>query len=122
MDVIQKIETEILTKSDAVENFSVGDTISVHYRIVEGTKERVQVFQGFVLQIKGKGINKTFTVRKISSQIGVERIFSLCSPFVKEIKVIKKGKVRQSRIFYLRELKGKNLKIKEYRKGKKAEK
>jgi large subunit ribosomal protein L19 len=95
--------------------FNTGDTISVHYKIVEGNKERVQIFKGVVLQIRGCGTTKTFTVRKMSGNIGVERIIPFNSPFIKAIEVNKKGVVRQSRIFYFRKLTGKRAKIKEKR-------
>lgn len=114
MDIIRKVEKEILGHKSIID-FNVGDTISVHYKIVEGNKERIQIFRGFVIQIKGSQLTKTFTVRKISSEIGVERVFHINSPFIDKIEVVKKGRVRRSRIYYLRKLKGKNLKIKEKR-------
>lgn len=95
--------------------FKAGDTITVHYKIREGTKERVQNFQGVVLQRSGKGNNETFTVRKISGNIGVERIFPISSPFIEKIEVNKKGVVRRARIFYLRDLRGKKARIREER-------
>ncbi|MCX6251228.1 MAG: 50S ribosomal protein L19 [Bacteroidetes bacterium] len=95
--------------------FKAGDTITVHYKIKEGTKERIQNFQGVVLQRSGKGINQTFTVRKISGNIGVERIFPASSPFIDKIDVNKKGVVRRARIFYLRKLRGKKARIREER-------
>ncbi|MBK6830873.1 MAG: 50S ribosomal protein L19 [Flavobacteriales bacterium] len=84
-----------------------GDTITVHYKIVEGAKERIQLFQGVVIQRKGSGSTATFTVRKISNNIGVERIFPIASPFIDKIEVNKRGDVRRARIFYLRGLRGK---------------
>lgn len=96
-------------------SFGPGDTVSVHYRIIEGNKERIQIFRGIVIQIKGHGDNKTFTVRKMSGNVGVERIFPLNSPFIKEIEINKVGKVRRARIYYFRELTGKKAKIKEKR-------
>ncbi|MGL5681651.1 MAG: 50S ribosomal protein L19 [Marinifilaceae bacterium] len=95
--------------------FNTGDTISVHYRIVEGNKERVQVFRGVVIQIKGTGVTKTFTIRKMSGNVGVERIIPINSPFIAKIEVNKRGKVRRSRIYYFRDLTGKKAKIKEKR-------
>ncbi len=95
--------------------FKAGDTITVHYKIKEGNKERIQNFQGVVLQRSGKGANETFTVRKISGNIGVERIFPLSSPFIDKIELNKKGVVRRSRIFYLRNLRGKKARIREER-------
>lgn len=96
-------------------NFKSGDTISVQYKIKEGDKERIQNFQGIVLQRSGSGPTETFTVRKISNNIGVERIFPITSPFIENITIIKKGAVRRARIFYLRGLKGKKARIKEIR-------
>ncbi|MDH4222144.1 MAG: 50S ribosomal protein L19 [candidate division Zixibacteria bacterium] len=111
MDLISVVEGKHLKKK--VPNFSSGDTVKVHVRIKEGDKERIQVFEGVVLQKRGKGISQTFTVRKISSGIGVERIFPLHSPFVSNIEVTKKGKVRRAKLFYLRKMKGKAAKIEE---------
>jgi large subunit ribosomal protein L19 len=96
-------------------NFKAGDTITVTYKIREGNKERLQKYQGVVLQRVGTGATETFTVRKISANIGVERIFPIASPFIDEIQVNKKGRVRRARIFYLRDLKGKKARIKEAR-------
>jgi large subunit ribosomal protein L19 len=111
--IIQDIQSEY-TKSD-LPDFNAGDTVTVHYRIREGNKERVQPFQGIVLQRKGTGTTQTFTVRKISEGIGVERIFPLHSPNIEKIVVNKRGKVRRARIFYLRGLQGKKSRIKEKR-------
>lgn len=112
--LVAQIEKSLLTPNVNINQVSVGDTVAVHCKIVEGEKERTQIFQGTVIQIKGRGLNKTFTVRKISvNQIGVERIFPISSPFVLKVEVLKKGKVRRSRIFYLRNLSGKNTKLKE---------
>ncbi len=97
-------------------DFKAGDTITVHYKIREGNKERIQQFQGVVLQLSGSGVSKTFTVRKISSGVGVERIFPFTSPFIEQIDVNKHGVVRRARIFYLRNLTGKKARIKERRK------
>ena len=107
----------VVDKAYAVEqnfsNFSSGDTITVHYKIKEGNKERIQQFRGVVLQRKGSGHTETFTVRKMSGNVGVERIFPLASPFIEKIEINKHGKVRRARIFYLRELTGKKARIKE---------
>lgn len=102
-----------MTTINEFPNFKAGDNIEVSYKIREGNKERIQAFRGDVLQIKGEGATKTFTVRKISSGVGVERIFPFNCPNVDAIKVLKHGKVRRSRIYYLRELTGKKAKIKE---------
>jgi large subunit ribosomal protein L19 len=93
--------------------FRPGDNIAVNYKIIEGDKVRVQVFRGDVIQISGEGATKTFTVRKISNGVGVERIFPFASPAIEEIKVMKKGKVRRAKLFYLRGAIGKKARIKE---------
>ncbi len=97
---------------DDIPEFRTGDTVAVHIKIHEGSKERVQIFEGFVLKTSGGGLTKTFTVRKISFGIGVEKTFIINSPIISKIVVIKNGKVRQSRIFYMRERKGKAARIK----------
>jgi large subunit ribosomal protein L19 len=110
-EIIKGIGNEYL-KND-LPDFQAGDTVTVHYKIKEGNKERVQPFQGVVLQCKGAGISATFTVRKISEGIGVERIFPLHSPNIEKITINKRGRVRRARIFYLRGLSGKKSRIKE---------
>lgn len=112
MDAIKFIENELSPVSE-LPSFSSGDTITVYYKIKEGNKERTQHFQGVVLQRRNTGANETFTIRKISGGIGVERIFPLASPFIEKIEVNKHGSVRRSRIFYLRKLTGKSARIKE---------
>ena len=112
MDIVKEIQNEFTEKVD-FPKFGPGDTISVHYKIKEGNKERIQVFQGVVIQRRGNGFTETFTVRKMSNGIGVERIFPVYSPNIDKIDVNKEGKVRRSRIFYLRERKGKAARIKE---------
>ena len=113
-DLIQYVEDNFVTTKQ-FPKFKAGDTITVSYRIVEGSKERIQQFQGVVLQIAGTGVTKTFTIRKISGGIGVERIFPFATPLISEIVVNKHGVVRRSRIFYLRKLTGKKARIKEKR-------
>ena len=93
--------------------FAAGDTITVHYKIREGNKERIQQFRGVVIQRSGSNFTETFTVRKMSGNIGVERIFPFASPFIDKIEVNKHGKVRRSRIFYIRNLTGKKARIRE---------
>lgn len=93
--------------------FRPGDNIAVNYKIIEGDKVRVQVFRGDVIQINGEGATKTFTVRKISNGVGVERIFPFASPNIEEIQVLKRGKVRRAKLFYLRDAIGKKARIKE---------
>ena len=95
--------------------FGSGDTVTVYYKIREGNKERVQPFQGIVLQKHGSGATETFTVRKMSGNFGVERVFPLHSPFIEKIKVNRRGVVRRARIFYLRKRRGKSARIKEKR-------
>lgn len=92
-----------------------GDTVSIHYKIVEGNKERIQIYKGVVIQIKGEGGNKRITVRKMSGSVGVERIFPINSPFIEKVELNRVGKVRRARIYYLRELTGKKARIKEKR-------
>jgi large subunit ribosomal protein L19 len=114
MDLIKFVENEFaVEKKHPV--FGAGDTVTVSYLIREGNKERVQNFRGVVIQIRGREVTKTFTVRKISGNIGVERIFPLFSPFIESIEVNKRGKVRRKRLFYLRGLTGKKARIKEKR-------
>ncbi len=110
--VMQEIINEVNPKQE-LPRFEAGDTVAVHYKIKEGNKERVQVFQGVVIQKRGKGSTETFTVRKMSSGVGVERIFPANSPFIDKLEVLKRGKVRRSRIFYLRDRMGKAARIKE---------
>lgn len=112
MDLI-KYATEQVSQANELPDFRPGDNVAVSYRIKEGDKERIQKYRGDVLQIKGHGLTKTFTVRKISNGVGVERIFPLASPNVVSIEVLKRGKVRRSKLYYLRELVGKKAKIKE---------
>lgn len=114
MDVIKELQEELNPLSE-MPKFKAGDTITIHYKIKEGNKERTQLFQGVVLQRKGTGNTATFTMRKISSGVGVERIFPVSSPFIEKIEVNKVGRVRRSKIFYLRKLRGKAARIQEKR-------
>ncbi len=114
MDLIKVVENEFAAGNE-LQEFKAGDTVTVHYKIKEGNKERVQQFRGVVLQRNGAGATETFTVRKISGGIGVERIFPISSPFIENLEVNKRGKVRRSKIFYLRALTGKKARIKEKR-------
>lgn len=116
-DIIREIEKELLGEVTSHAEFKAGDTVNVHVRIKEGSKERIQVFQGAVIQRRNKGGNgETFTVRKISNGIGVERIFPILSPTIEKIEVLRRGKVRRARLFYLRGKQGKAAKIKELKK------
>ncbi|MBL0912691.1 MAG: 50S ribosomal protein L19 [Bacteroidia bacterium] len=111
-NLVQFVEQQFVSKNELIQ-FNAGDTIIVSYKIREGNKERIQNFQGVVIQRRGQGTTETFTVRKISDGVGVERIFPVKSPFISEIKVVKRGKVRRARLFYLRDAIGKNARIKE---------
>ena len=112
-DLLQEIEKEQLR--DDVPQFAPGDTIRVLYRVREGDKERIQAFEGVCLGRRGGGTGETFTVRKISGGIGVERIFPLQAPTVKGIEVVRRGRVRRAKLYYLRNLRGKAARIKEKR-------
>ncbi len=114
MDLIKVVENKFAVETN-LPNFKSGDTVTVHYKIKEGSKERIQQFRGVVIQRKGHKETETFTVRKISNGIGVERIFPVKSPFIEQIDINKHGKVRRARIYYLRELTGKKARIKERR-------
>lgn len=112
MDAIQFVQEQLYLKPQ-FPAFRTGDNIVVNYKIIEGDKTRIQAFRGDVIQIKGQGLNKSFTVRKISNGVGVERIFPFYSPNIESVELLKRGKVRQSRIFYIRDLVGKKARIKE---------
>ena len=112
-ELIDLVEAEF--RRDDLPEFAAGDTVNVHVRIKEGEKERIQQFQGVCIQRRGTGANATFTVRKISSGIGVERIFVESSPNIDKVVVVKRGVVRRAKIFYLRQLSGKSARIKERR-------
>lgn len=112
MDLLKEVSDELVSGKE-LPSFAAGDTITVYYKIKEGEKERTQFFQGVVLQKRGSGSTETFTIRKMSNGIGVERIFPLASPSIEKVEINKKGVVRRARIFYLRELTGKKARIKE---------
>jgi large subunit ribosomal protein L19 len=116
-DLIKLVEAEYRQKVTAFPDFKSGDTINVHVKIREGNKERIQQYQGTVIQRKNTGTNgESFTVRKMSSGIGVERIFPITSPSIEKIELVRKGSVRRARLFYLRDKQGKGAKIKENKK------
>lgn len=115
MELINYVQDVLVEKKKDFPAFKAGDTITVHYKIKEGNKERVQPFQGVVIQRRGTTNTETFTVRKISGNIDVERIFPINSPFIEKIDLNRRGAVRRARIFYLRELRGKKARIKEKR-------
>ena len=111
MDIIKAIEDEY--KNEQVYNFNIGDTVDVHVKIKEGNRERIQVFTGTVIKRQNSGLNETFTVRKISSGIGVERTFPVHSPKIAKVEVKRAGKVRRAKLYYLRDRVGKAAKTKE---------
>jgi len=113
MDTLQVLDKEQM-RTD-IPQFKPGDTVKVHVRIKEGDKERVQVFQGVVIRRRKGRVNSTFTVRKVSYGVGVERIFPLHSPMIDKIEVVTRGRVRRSRLYYLRKLRGKAARIRELR-------
>ena len=115
MGLLKNDIEEILIAKKEHSNFKAGDTITVYYKIKEGEKERIQFFKGDVIQIKGSGLTETFTIRKISNGVGVERIFPINSPVIEKIEVNKQGKVRRARIFYQRKRTGKSARIKQKR-------
>ena len=113
MQILDAVDAASL-KSD-IPDFRAGDTVKVHVNIIEGTRSRVQIFQGVVIGRSGDGVRETFAVRKISFQVGVERTFPVHSPVIEKIEVVTRGDVRRAKLYYLRELRGKKAKIKEKR-------
>ncbi len=111
MTIIEQINNENINKE--VPKFNVGDTVRVSVKVIEGTRERIQAYEGIVIAKRGGGISETFTVRRISFGVGVERTFPVQSPKVADIKVVKKGQVRRAKLYYLRNLTGKAAKVKE---------
>ncbi len=111
MDLVKFVEEQAIVRN-ASPAFKAGDTIAVHYKIREGNKERVQIYQGVVIQRNSVGANETFTVRKMSNGVGVERIFPINSPNIEKIDVMSYGKVRRAKLFYMRALTGKAARIK----------
>ena len=117
MDLIKLVESEFTGKRENQPDFKAGDTVNVHVKIKEGNKERIQVYTGTVIQRRNAGTNgESFTVRKISNGVGVERIFPILSPSIDKIEVVRNGKVRRARLFYLRGKQGKAARIKELKK------
>ena len=113
MDQIKALEAQQLR--DDMDAFQVGDTVKVHYRIIEGTRERIQVFQGVVIRRHGAGARETFTVRKISFAVGVERMFPVHSPKIEKVEIVSRGKVRRAKLYFLRDKIGKQARLKEKR-------
>lgn len=120
MNILEQIKKEIIRVERDI-NFEVGDTIKVHYKIIEGTRERIQVYEGLVIAMDNKDESKTFTVRRISYDVGVERIFPLYSTRIAKIEVVRKGKTRRAKLYYLRERTGKSAKLREKRSKMKVE-
>ena len=118
MDYIRAIERQQIRED--IPQVRVGDNVKVHYRIKEGDRERIQVFQGVVIARRGHGVSSTFTIRKVSFGVGVERTFPVHAPTIDHIEVVTKGDVRRAKLYYLRERHGKAAKIKEHRSGKSA--
>ncbi len=116
MDLLQMV-TKDQIRTD-LPDFGVGDTVKVHYKIKEGSKERIQIFQGIVIQKRGAGMSKSFTVRKVSNGVGVERIFPMHSPLIDKMEVVRYGRVRRAKLYYLRTARGKRAKVKEKRRFK----
>ena len=114
MDLVKYVQDEFVEKKDFPE-FSAGDTITVYYEIKEGQKTRTQFYKGVVIQIKGSGASKTFTIRKMSGTVGVEKIFPINMPAIQKVEINKRGSVRRARIYYFRNLTGKKARIKEKR-------
>ncbi|HBH11526.1 MAG: LSU ribosomal protein L19p [Clostridiales bacterium 38_11] len=113
MDIIRALEQEQLKEN--LTDFNIGDTVKVHYKVTEGTRERIQVYEGIVIKRQNGGIRETFTVRRIASGVGVERTFPVHSPKIEKLEVTRKGRVRRAKLFYLRERTGKAAKVKEKR-------
>ena len=113
MNLIEKVTAKQIRKD--IPNFKAGDTVKVYVKIKEGNKERIQPFEGLVISRRGVGTSSAFTVRKMSSQIGVERVFMVSSPLVTKVEVLKRGKVRRAKLYYMRNRSGKSARIKEIR-------
>jgi large subunit ribosomal protein L19 len=111
MDIIKALEAPMIKEN--AENFSIGDTIKVFFKIIEGKTERIQAYEGLVLALNNKGIGRTMTVRKMSYGVGVERVFPIHSPRIDHIEVVRKGKVRRAKLYYVRDRVGKSAKVKE---------
>ncbi|MCP4837196.1 MAG: 50S ribosomal protein L19 [Phycisphaera sp.] len=116
-EFVESVVAGQLKAEDQLSDMTIGDTIDVHYRIVEGEKERVQIFQGVLIGMKGRGINRTLTVRRIVANEGVERIFPLHSPRIAKIEVVRRGDARRAKLYYLRERIGKARRLRDRRRG-----
>ena len=116
-EFVESVVAGQLKAEDQLSDMTIGDTVDVHYRIVEGDKERIQVFQGVLIGMKGRGINRTLTVRRIVANEGVERIFPLHSPRIAKIEVVRRGDARRAKLYYLRERIGKARRLRDRRRG-----
>ena len=116
MNIIESVGAETMQVKRQL-NFSVGDTVKVHYKIIEGNRERIQVYEGVVIAVDNKGVSKTFTVRRVSYDVGVERIFPFHSPRIAKVEVVRRGKTRRAKLYFLRERTGKSAKLRERRGG-----
>ena len=110
-DLVHRVTSNINAKAKALPQFQTGDTVGVYVKVKEGEKERVQLFQGVVIKVQGSGVGRSFTVRKMASGVGVERTFPVLSPGIDRMEVISRGKVRRSRLFYLRGLRGRSARL-----------
>jgi large subunit ribosomal protein L19 len=119
--IIEGVVADQLKAADAFPSFTIGDTIDVHYKIIEGDKERIQVFQGVFIAEKGRGVNKTITVRRIVANEGVERIFPLHSPRLAKIDLVRRADARRAKLFYLRDRTGRSRRLRDQRRGLKEE-
>jgi large subunit ribosomal protein L19 len=119
--ILEGIVASQLKAADAYPDFTIGDTIDVHYKIIEGDKERIQIFQGVFIAEKGRGVNKTITVRRIVANEGVERIFPLHSPRVAKIDLVRRADARRAKLFYLRDRTGRSRRLRDQRRGLKEE-
>lgn len=119
MNLLDTVDARTLRKD--IPNFRPGDELKVHVRVIEGNKSRIQVFQGLVIARRGSGARETFTVRKVSYGVGVERVFPVHAPVIEKIEVVRKGEVRRAKLYYLRDLRGKAAKIRERRGGEELE-
>ena len=116
-EFVESVVADQLKADDQLSDMTIGDTVDVHYRIVEGDKERIQVFQGVLIGMKGRGINRTITVRRIVANEGVERIFPLHSPRIAKIEVVRRGDARRAKLYYLRDRIGKARRLRDRRRG-----
>lgn len=113
--ILRAIEGSFVKEDATVPEIAPGDTVRVHFKVIEGDKERIQPFEGLVIAVRGSGVNRTFTVRKVSFGVGVERIFPLYSPRIERIEILRRGKVRRAKLYYLRKKSAKESRLEERR-------